>query len=59
MGDVGIAGGTELIMVALGGDFERTTHRPGVFRRPVGAQLFEEFFQAGVELPFSPVPVKI
>src|SRR6266849_3760137 len=59
MRNVGIARSAELIVVAFGGDFERTPHRPGVFRRPVGSQLFEKLFQAGVKLPLGPVPVEV
>src|SRR5258705_1990574 len=59
MRNVGIARSAKLVVVALGSDFERAPHRPGVFRRPVGSQLFEKLFQAGVELPLGPVPVKV
>jgi len=59
MRNVGIARSAELIVVAFRGDFESAPHGPGIFRRPVGSQLFEKLFQAGVELPLGPVPVKL
>src|SRR5260221_10088803 len=59
MGNIRVARCTELVVVAFGGYFERAPHRPGVFRWPVGAKLFEQLFQASVQLPLSPVTVEV
>src|SRR5260221_7655162 len=59
MGNIGVARCAELVVVAFGGYLERASHRPGAFRCPVGAKLFEQLFQARVQLPLSPVTVEV
>ena len=48
-----------MVVMALGGNFIGTTHHPGIFGGPVDAQLFEQFFQARVELARGPVAVEL
>ena len=45
-------------MVALGGNFVSTANHPGIFGRAILAQLFEEFFEARVQLANRAVAVE-
>src|SRR5258708_9729814 len=46
-------------MVAFGGNFVGAPHHPGIFRGTVDAQLFEQFFEAGVELARGTVAIEL
>src|SRR5262249_15870446 len=59
VGDVRVARSPELVAVPLRRDFIGPPHRPGILRGSVGSQFFQERFQAGIELPLSPVAVEI
>ena len=48
----------ELVVVALGSDFVGAANHPGIFGGAVLAELFEEFFQARVELANGAVAVE-
>jgi len=50
VGEVRIAGAAELVVVALGGNLVGAADHPGIFGRAVLAELFEELFEACIEL---------
>src|SRR5712691_6400669 len=58
VGQVRIAGAAELVVMALRGDFVGAADHPGIFGRAVLAELFEQFFEAGVELANGAVAVE-
>jgi hypothetical protein len=58
VGDIRIAGGAELVAVALGSYFIGAAHDPGIFGRAVFAEFFEEFFKPGFKLPYSAVALE-
>src|SRR5882762_10128222 len=58
VGEIGIAGAAELVMVPLGGDFVSAAEHPGIFGRAVLAELFEQFLETSVELASGAVAVE-
>ena len=54
-----IAGAPQLIPVAFGRDFISAANHPGIFRRAILAELFEQLFEARVELPLGAVTVEV
>jgi hypothetical protein len=58
VGEIGLAGTAELVVVALGGDFVGAANHPGIFGGAVLAELVEELFEAGVELANRAVAVE-
>src|SRR6516162_930963 len=45
--------------MAFRSDVKGPANQPRVLGGPVGAQFFEEFFEAGVDLAFRAIPVEI
>jgi len=58
MREIRFAGAAELVVVALGGYFVGAANHPGIFGRAVLAKLFEELFEARVQLANGAVAVE-
>src|SRR5207245_8597432 len=56
--EIRVAGTAELVMMTLGGDFVGAANHPGIFGGAVLAELFEELFEACVELANGAVAVE-
>ncbi len=59
MRHVRIAGAAELIAVALCGDFVGAADYPGVFRRPVFAELGQKLLKAGVQQALGALAMEV
>src|SRR6267143_1120757 len=58
MSEIGFARTAELVVVALGGDFVGAADHPGIFGRAVLFELFEQLFEARVELANRAIAVE-
>jgi hypothetical protein len=56
--NIEVAGAAELIAMTLGSNFIRAADHPGIFRRAVFAEFFEELFEAEFKLPDGAVALE-
>jgi len=56
--EIRLAGTAELVVVALGGNFVGAADHPGIFGGAILAELFEQLFEARVELANRAVAIE-